>query len=119
MKAKMSIPVRLKLSDMLAAFEGDCARLLMYRKIREDLSLSEEEQKLVGYISQPQENGMIANIVRFPDKDPQKEIEVGEIITEEVCKKLKHLSDTKVLKPDQLDLYLWFQPAIDKMFKVE
>lgn len=116
MKAPMSISVRLKLSDLIAPEEGNSARLLMYRKFRGGLSLSPEEQELVGYSSKDGGNGMIANYLKFPDKDPMKEIDVGEIITEVVCKKLKELDDAGKLNDSMLDLFLWFKENIDKQY---
>lgn len=118
MKGKMSIPVRLKLSDMLAPVSGESSRLLMYRKFREGLALSDEEGKLVGARVTTTPSGF-ATYIDYPNKDPMKEVDVGEIITEVVCGILKPMEDAKELKPELLDLFLWFKPAIDEMRKME
>jgi len=114
MKKPMSILVRTALSKALEPLIGESARLLMYREFREGLSLSKEEGELVGLKTIVQGNEF-STYVQFPDKDPMKEIEVGEVITEVVCQILKPLEETKTLPPDQLDLFLWFKPEIVKM----
>lgn len=114
MKKEMSIAVRLKLSDLLGPLEGESARLLMYREFRDYLSLSEEEQKLVGCRVVQQQGGFMTYI-DHPELDPQKEVEVGEILTEVVCGILKPMEENKTLKPDLLDLFIWFKPEIVKM----
>lgn len=116
MKAKMSIPVRAALGKLLEPLAGDHTRLLMYRKFRESLSLSEEEHNLVG-VQNVVNRGTneVETYIKFPEKDPMKEIEVGEIITEVVCGILIPMEDSKALEPRFLDLFLWFKPEIDKM----
>ena len=114
MKKAMSIPVRLKLSDLLSPLEGESSRLLMYREFRDYLSLSEEEQKLVGCRVVQQQGGFMT-FIDHPELDPQKEIEVGEIITEVICGILKSMEESKTLKPELLDLFIWFKPEIVKI----
>jgi len=118
MKAKMSVAARMALSAMLTPLAGDSARLLMYRKFREGLSLSEEENELVG-LNTHQIGNELNTFMRYPEKDPMKEIEVGEIITEVACGKLRELEETKALAPTQLDLFLIFKPEIDKIKELE
>lgn len=116
MKGKMSIPVRAALGKLLEPLAGESTRLLMYREFRESLSMSEEEQKLIGLQTIVNRvTNEIETYIQFPEKDPMKEVEVGEIITEVVCGILKPMEDAKNMDPKYLDLFLWFKPEIDKM----
>lgn len=121
MKDKMSIPVRLKLFDLLSngEIEGDSGRFLLIDEMKRKLSLSEEEIKLVGYEVMALPEGGYFTTMNHQDKDPMKEIEVGEIITDIVCKMLRPLEETGKLKQRHYDIFLWFKPAIDEMRKKE
>lgn len=120
MKAPMSVGCRLKLAEVLAPELGNSARLLMYRKFIEGLSLSEEEQKQVDYYVEMGEDGrMMSHFMRKPENDPMKVIDTGEIITEIIIKKLKPLEESDILPPELLDLFLWVKPAIVEMKKNE
>ena len=110
MKKPMSGYARLALSTMLAPLEGDSTRLLMYRSMRDTLSLNEEENKQLGVKIVPAAGGGAMTYFENADNDPMKVIEVGEIITEEVCKILKEMEETKELRQELLDLFLWFKP---------
>lgn len=54
--------------------QGDITSLRIVRVLREELSLSEEEHKLIELKSDPKTN----NISWNPQKDPFKDIEIGE-----------------------------------------
>jgi hypothetical protein len=114
MKIKLSVGLRLKLSEFVEQ-EGDCvARLKMFRDFRNELSLTEKEQKLVG-LNAEQKDGKMMVFVTKPDKDPMKEFKIGEIITEVICSKFKQLDDQKAMTPDLLDLYEKFEDEIKKL----
>ena len=115
MKKPMSGYVRLALSTMLAPMEGDSTRLLMYRELRNKLSLNEEENKQLGVKVIPAKGGGAMTYFENEANDPMKVIEVGDIVTEEVCKILKEMEETKTLRQELLDLYLWFKPEILNM----
>ena len=115
MKAKMPVVVRIKLGELISRESGDFVTLKMYREFLEELSLSEKEQILIGYVNEETADGKRMHGLKYPGKDPMKEIHVGEIITSVVCKKLKQLNDQAALTPDMFDLYSMFKPEIDKL----
>lgn len=114
MKTKLSMPVRLKLSELLMAEHGSFARMKMIHRMREDLSFSEEEQKLVGYQEHPTPQGTTMSLFAKPENDPKKEFDFGEIILELICEKLCKLDKTQNLDESQMDLYEAFASEIEK-----
>jgi hypothetical protein len=116
-KVKLAISERFKLSDLLIDEESSFARLKMIRKFREELSLSEVEMKAVSYkLHDPDDSGR-AYSTWDKNKEPNKEFEIGEIMLEIICKKLKKLNDENQLRQDQFDLYAAFDKEITDMFK--
>lgn len=116
MKVRLSIQNRMKLSELVAPEADSVARLKMFRDFQGELSLSEEEQKLVGLTAEQKEGKMLVYLAH-PEKDPMKEFKIGEIITETICLKLSDLESNKALPADLLDLYLVFEDEIKKMGK--
>lgn len=117
MKGKMSVPVRLKLSDLLgdSNLEGNSARFLMYHEMRNILSLSKEEGEQIGLVVEPIPGGGYNTYISHPEKDPMKEIEVNDIIVEVVGNILRPLEENDKLKQGMAELFFWFKPEIDKM----
>lgn len=114
MKTKLSMALRIKLSELLSNEIESYARLKQIRTFREGLSFSEAEQKAVGYHEQPTERGTTMSYVEKPQNDPMKEFVVGEIMLEIICAKLRKLDVTKNLQEDQVDLYEVFAAEIAK-----
>lgn len=107
MKVKLSIKQRLALSSVLALQEGDSARLRMFRKAREEFSLSDAEIKDVAMIVEPTPNGDSAYKWETA-KDPMKECELSDLIIDVFHGYFKKLDDEKKLKDSQLEYYEMF-----------
>lgn len=118
-KVKLSIGERIKLSEQIGAEQSSYARLKMISVFRESLSLSEDEQMNVGFTETMAPNGMMHSHWAHPEKDPMKKFEIGEILTEIICTKLKGLNDTNKLTNDVIPLYESFKLEIDKIDAVE
>lgn len=101
---KLSIKERIKTSELLADQVGSFFTMKLVRKAMENLSLSEEEIKEVGYVTVPNGDGG-TSAGWSPDRDPMKEIEFGETVLSMIQTKLKRLSETNQLNGDQVDLY--------------
>ena len=111
-KIKMTVPVRIRLLELLMNEEGRRSRLKLLRKLQESLGISEEEGKLIGFTENMLPNGRVESFIKHPEKDPEKEIEVGEVYLEIICNKLKSIEEQEKLKPEQCDLYDVFEPYI-------
>jgi hypothetical protein len=107
MKIKLSIKQRLALSSVLALQEGDSARLRLFRKAREEFSLTEEEMKAVAMIVEPTPNGDSA-YKWDTTKDPLKECEVSDLVIDVFHGYFKKLDEEKKLKDNQLEYYEMF-----------
>ena len=107
MRVKLSIKQRLALSSVLALQEGDSARLRLFRKAREEFSLSEDEIKMVAMIVEPAPNGDAAYKWDMT-KDPQKECEVSDLVIDVFHGYFKKLDEEKKLKDSQLEYYEMF-----------
>jgi hypothetical protein len=79
--------------------EGDFITLKIVRKLREDLSFSEEEHKILNF--KQDENSLHWNI----DGDILKNIEIGTKAMEIICDVLKKLNDSKKLTEQHYSLY--------------
>lgn len=94
---KLNVLERLALLSVLPK-EGNFATLKIVRKLREDLSFSEEEIKRFG-------------IEDLPDgrmtwkKEEEKEIQFGEKAIDIITKALKKLNETEQLTQDHLSVY--------------
>ena len=111
-KIKMPVPVRIRLLELLMNEEGRRSRLKLLRKLQENLGISEEEGKSMGFTETMMPNGRVESFIKHPENDPDKEIEVGEVYLEIICNKLKSIEEQGKLKPEQCDLYDVFEPYI-------
>jgi len=104
MKVKLSVIHRMSFLGLLTN-KGDFTTLKILRELREELSLTEDDHKLLKI--QP----ITGTKVRFNDKAvPLKEFEfkegsVREVLLEEVKTQLRDQEKKKVLELDYLDLY--------------
>ena len=80
--------------------EGDFTTLKIVRKMREDLSFSEEEHKALDF-KQVDEG----RIQWKQDADKPKEISIGEKATDIIVEVLKKLNDDKKLQDQHYSLY--------------
>lgn len=106
MRVKLSIKQRLALSSILAQQEGDSACLRLYRKCREDFSLSLEEHTLVGFKTEVGERS--TKYEWDVSKDPMKECEINDVVVNVFATYFKKLEDEKKLRDDHLDFYEMF-----------
>lgn len=84
--------------------EGNITTLKIVRKLREDLSFSEEEHKTLN-IKTSEQNKMTTwdNTIAV-----KKEIEIGEKATDVIVEALKKLSDSNKLHEDHLSVWEMF-----------
>ena len=80
--------------------EGDFTTLKIVRKMREDLSFSEEEHKALEF--KQEDEGRIQWI---KEADKPKEISIGEKATDIIVEVLKKLNDDKKLQDQHYSLY--------------
>jgi hypothetical protein len=79
--------------------EGDITTLKIIRKLKDDLSFSEEEHTALQFKN---EGG---NIMWKEDADIQKEIEIGEKATDIIADALKALNKAKKLTEAHIPIY--------------
>lgn len=101
---KLSIKERIKVSELLADQVGSATTMKLIREARENLSLSEEEIKIVGYIEVPNPNGG-TSMGWDSQKDPIKDIQFGDTVLNKLKSKLKRLDESEQLTDDQALLY--------------
>jgi len=95
---KLNVLERLLLLNLLPA-EGSYTNLKLMRKAKENLSFTEEENGLLEFKQE-------ADQVRWADNAVEdKEIDIGEIVTQIIVKKLKKLNDEEKLKSEHESLY--------------
>jgi len=95
---KLNVLERLLLLNLLPA-EGSYTNLKLMRKAKENLSFTEEENGLLEFKQE-------ADQVRWKDNAVEdKEIEIGEIVTQIIVKALKKLNDEEKLKAEHESLY--------------
>lgn len=87
--------------------EGDITTLRIIRKLREDLSFSEEEHKALAF---KQEGG---KMMWQSEADKLKEVEVGDKAKEIIRNRLKELNEQKKLTEEHLPLYEKFVEAYE------
>jgi len=95
---KLSILDRLVLLNVLPK-EGQVTTLKIVRKLREDLSFSEEEHKLLNFRQEDE------RLVWDDEGDIDKEIEIGERATDIIKSALRTLNDQGKLHIDAVDIY--------------
>ena len=93
---KLSVADRLTLLNVLPK-EGDYTTLKIVRKLRDDLSFSEEEHKILQF----QKDG---EMVRWNDME-DTEIDIGEKATDVIQQAFKELDKQGKLHMEYLDLY--------------
>ena len=100
---KLSIEERMKVSEILQEKVGDRATLKLIRKAMEDMSLSDEEIKAVGYVQVAMPNGMVGMNWK-KESDPMKDCVLGETVSNILIETLKRLDGAKTLRQDQISL---------------
>ena len=80
--------------------EGNFTTLKIVRKMREDLSFSEEEHKALEF--KQEDDGRVQWLT---EADKPKEISIGEKATDIIVGVLKKLNDTKKLQDQHYSLY--------------
>jgi hypothetical protein len=96
---KLLVHERLLLLEMLPK-AGNLTTIKLLRVAKEDLSFNDKENKALKFV---QEEGML-------NWDPaagdiEKEIEIGEIITELIITELKRMNEDKELTEQHISLY--------------
>lgn len=96
---KLSVLERLMIQNLLP-METNFTTLKLMRVAREDLSFTEEENRLLNF--QPVDGDKL----RWQDGQVgEVEIELGEVVTTEIVKALKKLNDENKLTESHLSLY--------------
>lgn len=98
---ELKVADRLVLLNLLPK-EGDFTTLKIVRKLREDLSFSEDEHKALEF---KQDNG---SIQWNPNSDIPKEIPIGEKASDMIADVLKKLDKDKHLQEQHFALYEMF-----------
>ena len=95
---ELSVLERLLLLNLLPA-EGSFTNLKLTRVTREDLSFTEEENKVLNF----QQEG---ETLKWKDGAVgDKKIVIGEIVTQTIVKALKKLNDEEKLRDEHMSLY--------------
>ena len=95
---KLNVLERLLALDLLPK-EGSYTNLKLMRKAKENLSFTEKENKALNFRQEGVQLLWADNVV------PDKEIEIGEIVTQIIVKALKKLNDEEKLKIEHESLY--------------
>lgn len=95
---ELNVVDRLMLLNVLPK-EGNITTLKIVRKLREDLSFSEEEHKVLNIENK---DGMT---LWNPEPNVKKEIEIGEKATDVIVDALKDLNSKNKLQEDHLNLW--------------
>jgi len=107
MKKKLNLSERFALLGLLPQ-EGNFATIKVVRKLRESLSLTEEEIKYFG-VKTVTTNGGQSQLTWSPEhSDETKEFEFGEFAVEVIKSKLKQLEESKKLTNEHFSLYEMF-----------
>lgn len=80
--------------------EGDIITLRIIRKLKDELSFSEEEHKALQF--QHKEDGLVE---WKTDADKPKEISIGEKANDIIVESLKHLNGLKKLTEEHIPIY--------------
>ncbi len=102
---KLTVFERVILNNILSEHRDDFLTLKLIRKVREELSLNEAENKL--YRPQIREGKVIWRTADEKGNPiPQeKDIEIGETVTNIIKTDLKKLNDSKMLQDEHFSLY--------------
>jgi hypothetical protein len=100
MKVKLSVYERLVLLNILPK-EGNFITLKILRQIREELSFNEKEIKDLKLTSDP----VKGTATWIPEKDPNKEIEIGRETKKIIVEVLEKLDKDSKLSQEHLSLY--------------
>ena len=95
---KVSVLERLLIQNLLPE-KGSFTNLKLMRVARESLSFDEAENKALKFVQDGEQLRWEDNAVG------DKEIKLGEVVTEMIKKELKALNDKEELKPAQFTLY--------------
>ena len=95
---KLNVLERLLVLNLLPA-EGSYTNLKLMRKAKENLSFTEDENKLLNFKQDGDSLRWADNVV------PDKEIDIGEIVTQIIVKALKKLNDEAKLKLEHMSVY--------------
>jgi len=96
---KLNVPERLLLLNLLPA-TGDITSIKLLRKAKEELSFDEKENKDFGFVQDGEMlrwNSDMGNV--------EKDVTIGEIITELIRKKLKKMNEEKELTEQHISIY--------------
>lgn len=86
--------------------EGDITTLRIVRKLRDDLSFSEEEHAALQFRNEPE-----GRILWLEEKDVPKEVAIGEKAHDIIAATLKKLNEQKKLQDAHIPLYERFVEA--------
>jgi len=95
---KLSVLDRLIILNVLPK-ENDVTTLRIIRKLKEELSFTEQEYKMLQFVGD--EKGLRWNI----EADIEKDVEIGEKATDIIAEAFKTLSSQKKLHEEHLDIY--------------
>ena len=95
---ELTILERLIVSNLLPA-QGNFVNLKLLRVTRESLSFTEEENKLLNFRQEGDQMKWNDGVVE------DKEIEIGEVVTQLIVKELKKLNDEEKLQNEQFSVY--------------
>jgi len=96
---KLSVHERLLLLNLLPA-TGDITSIKLLRKVKEDLSFNEKENKDLGFVQD-------GEILRWNSEkgNVEKDVTIGEIITELIKTELKKMNEEKKLTDQHISIY--------------
>jgi len=95
---ELTVLERLLIQNLLPE-KGSYTNLKLMRVAREALSFDEAENKALQFNQEGEMLNWKEGVV------PEKDIKIGEIVTEMIKKALKDLNDKEELKPEQFSLY--------------
>lgn len=98
---KLTVFERVNLLSILPR-EGDFTTLKLMRKVREDLSFTEKEHKLLQFKNFP--DGRVTWNAKVAE-NCIREFEMGEVVTLQIKDKLKKLNSQKKLRDEHFTLY--------------
>ena len=101
---KLSVLERLLIQNLLPE-KGSYTNLKLMRVARETLSFDEAENKALNFEQDGEQLKWADGVVE------DKEVLIGEIVSEMIKKELKSLNDKEELKPEQFTLYEKFVEA--------
>lgn len=98
----LNVKERLILLSILPQ-EGSYTTLKIVRQLKEDLSFSEEEHEKYNF-NQTETGGIVWNNV----EDVGKDVEIGKVGKEIICKALKKLDEMEKLNEDSFPIFIRF-----------